>query len=277
MSRRAITSFIFILGIPSPALAGSANVDVVAGPPIEAAPATDVDPDVAARLDAAERTASANAPIPDLERALDQVLVLYESPDPFSTAQRTNARARSIAILGQLGAHARAGGSLELAARAFDARWSIAGQPHDPELASVLTTWAERDAKTAPPNALYLARRARRSDPQNGRAAALDDDLSRNHRVWPGRAAIVVGLVALAVGIYAESRVSSIGNELGARPHMRDEIDQMLSERHAYDVIGTTLLSASPVLMVGGYLFILSGTPSYRPTSPAELPALGER
>ena len=32
-----------------------------------------------------------------------------------------------------------------IAARAFDARWTIGGGGHDVQLAEVLTTWAERD------------------------------------------------------------------------------------------------------------------------------------
>lgn len=253
-----------------------AKVEVVAAPPIETAPASGLDPDVIARLDAAERVV-ASAASSELEPALDRVLVLYESDDPFSTAQREAAKPRTVAILTKLGERARAAGDVVLAARAFDARWTISGGTRDPQLAAVLTTWAERDAAHAPAQALFLARRARSADPDHRDARDIDDDLSRNHRVWPGRLMVVAGIAALAVGIYARSRVGAIENDLAMQIRPGDEVERQLAKRDLYDAVGTGLLVAAPALSIGGIVFTLSGQPSYTPTSPAELPALGTR
>ncbi len=251
----------------APAAAAPDTVAVPAGPPIAAAPEGGLDRDVIARLDAAERAT-------DPGQALDRVLVLYESDDPFSRAQRTAARPRAIAILTKIGEHARAAGDVVTAARALDARWAIDGEHRDPQLAQVLTAWAERDAAAQPARALYLARRARTADPQAVGAARLDDDLSRNHRVWTGRLAIVAGVAALAAGIYARSQVTSIEDDLKSHPRPGSDVDGMLRERDIYDAVGTGLLVAAPVMSIGGILITVSGNPKYTPTSPDELPAL---
>jgi len=249
------------------------SIDVVAAPPIETAPAGGLDPDVVARLDAVDQAIGTSP----LDALVDRVLVLYESDDPFSRAQREAARPRSVELLGRIGERARTAGDLVTAARAFDARRTISGGGRDPQLAQVLTAWAERDAKASPGRALYLARRARAADPGDSRAADLDDDLGKNHRVWPGRLAIVAGFVALAVGIYARSRVSAIEEDLAMHARPGDQVESALAERDRYDAIGTGLIIAAPVISFGGVLLMWSGKPSYSPTSPAELPALGGR
>ncbi|HSN27269.1 MAG TPA: hypothetical protein VLT45_13330 [Kofleriaceae bacterium] len=257
------------------------------------APPSGLDPDVATRLADAERAAQTATPL-ELASVLDRVLVPYESDDPFSTAQRDAAKPRTLAVLTTIGERARAAGDLELAARAFDARWTLAGggdkpaqesqtdavrdaQPpaRDPQLADVLAHWAERDAAARPAQALYLARRARTANPDDALAAHLDDQLSHNHRVWPGRMMVVAGIVALAAGIYARSQVSSIENDLHMHARPGDQVSSALTERDAYDAIGTGLLVAAPVLSIGGIVFIVSGQPSYTPSSPGERPALG--
>jgi hypothetical protein len=253
-----------------------ATVEVVAAPPIETAPKTGVDPDVSARLDAATR-ATAGASPAVLGRALDQVLVVFESDDAFSRAQRERVKDRSVAILGTLGTRAREAGELTLAARALDARWTIGGSTRDPELASVLVTWAEREADRAPGEALYLARRARKADPALERAADLDDELSSNPRAVTGKLAILAGAVAFGVGAYLHYRVGEIEEELATHARPGDEVDRMLARRDLYDRAGTGLLIAAPLLGTGGIFYTLSGTPKHRPTSPAELPALEER
>jgi hypothetical protein len=271
------TVLVLILCIATPAHAESpTSVEVVAAPAIETAPSDSLDPDVVARLDTAERAIDKSSPA-ELDELLDRVLVLYESEDSFSRAQRDFARPRTLAILAKLGERARSAGELRVAARAFDARWTLGAGKRDPQLAEVLTTWAERDAANTPAAALYLARRARRADPAHGRARELDEDLSRNHRVWPGRLMIVAGLAALAVGIYARTRVGAIEQDLAMQARPGDEVDRLLAKRDRYDMVGTGLLVAAPALSIGGILFTLSGQPSYSPTSPAELPALGER
>jgi len=199
----SIRSLFLVLWMSATAAAGP-TVGVVAAPPIAAAPDSGLDPDVLARLDTADREVASN-----LGGALDHVLVVYESDDPFSQAQRDAARPRSIELLGRIGERARAAGDLELAARAFDARWTLSGQ-HDPQLAQVLTVWGERDAAAAPARALYLARRARSADPDQPRAVALDDRLSHNHRVWPGRLMILAGVVALAASVVPTLRITRI-------------------------------------------------------------------
>jgi hypothetical protein len=250
-------------------------VQVVAAPPIATAPPTGVDPDVAARLDAAERAVRSEAGPQALAGALDRVLVTFESDDAFSRAQRDRVRPRSLALLGELGARARRAGDLELAARAFDARWTLGGKQRDPELAGVLVAWAERDAARSPGEALYLARRARKADPQLARAEELDDDLSSNPRVLTGRLAILAGAVAVGVGAYLHYRVGKIEDELAMQARPGDEVDRLLARRDGYDRVGTALLIAAPVLSTGGVLFALSGVPDHRPTSPASLPVLG--
>ena len=263
----SIRSFVLVMWMSATAAAGP-TVEVVAAPPIDAAPQSGLDPDVAARLDAADREVASN-----LGQALDRVLVVYESDDPFSRAQRDAARPRSLELLGRIGESARASGDLELAARAFDARWTLSGQ-HDPQLAQVLTTWGERDAAAAPARALYLARRARSADPDQPRAVALDDELSHNHRVWPGRLMILAGIVALAAGIYAFTRVGAIEDDLAAHSRPGDQVQAMLDDRDRYDLVGTGLLAAAPVLSIGGIVVTFSGQPSYSPMSPGALPAL---
>src|SRR5205085_8651190 len=145
----------------------------------------------------------------------------------------------------------------------------------DLQLAQVLTAWGERDAAAAPARALYLARRARSADPQSSSAARLDDDLSRNHRAWPGKLAVVAGIAALAAGIWARSQVSAIEDDLRMHARPGAEVDSMLAARDRYDAIGTGLLVAAPVLSIGGVALVISGRPTFTPTSPAELPALG--
>lgn len=241
------------------------------------APPSGLDPDVAARLADAER-AAASAPPLELASVLDRVLVPYESDDPFSTAQRDAAKPRTLAVLTTIGERARAAGDLELAARALDARWTLSGgekPARDPQLADVLAHWAERDAAARPAQTLYLARRARTANPDDALAAHLDDQLSHNHHVWPGRLMVVAGIVALAAGIYARSQVGSIESDLQMHARPGDQVSSALAERDAYDAIGTGLLVAAPVLSIGGIVFIVSGQPSYTPSSPGELPALG--
>ncbi|HEY5927733.1 MAG TPA: hypothetical protein VIV11_38875 [Kofleriaceae bacterium] len=266
---------ILLCGAATASAAPEASIEVVAAPPIATAPEAGLDPDVSARLDAAERAIATSSPA-ELDELLDRVLVLFESDDPFSLAQRDAAKPRTIAILGKLGERARASGDLVLAARALDARWTIGGGRRDPQLAEVLATWAERDAAAAPAQSLYLARRARKADPDQRKARDLDDDLSRNHRAWSGRLMIVAGFAALAAGIYARTRVGAIESDLAMQARPGDEVDRQLAARDRYDMIGTGLLVAAPVLSIGGIVFLASGNPSYTPTSPNELPALGD-
>jgi hypothetical protein len=252
------------------------EVGVVAAPGITAAPAGGLDPDVAKRLADADRDA-ALAPPAALGPVIDRVLVTFESSDPFSVAQRPAAKPRTLAVLTKIGERARGAGELVIAARAFDARWTLGGGGHDVQLAEVLTTWAERDEDAQPGRALYLARRARTADPGHDRAADLDDSLSRNHRALTGKLAIVAGFVALAAGIYAYTRVSAIEDDLKAHPRPGADVDAMLADRDRYDMIGTGLLVAAPIVSIGGIVWMVSGNPSYSPVSPGELPALVQR
>jgi len=105
----SIRSFVLVLWMsataaasPTPSPTPSPTVGVVAAPPIATAPDSGLDPDVIARLDVADREVAAN-----LGAALDHVLVVYESDDPFSQAQRDAARPRSIVLLGRIGERAR--------------------------------------------------------------------------------------------------------------------------------------------------------------------------
>jgi hypothetical protein len=95
--------------------------------------------------------------------------------------------------------------------------------------------------------------------------------------MWPGRLMVLAGVAALAVGIYARTRVGAIEDDLAMTARPGDEVERMLARRDRYDMIGTGLLVAAPVLGIGGITIMVSGNPSYTPTSPAELPALGER
>jgi hypothetical protein len=270
---------IWIVAAATPAAAKpetAGEVTVTAAPPIAAAPAN-LDPDVAARLDEAAR-AAATAPPDLLDRALDRVLIVYESDDPFSLAQRDRALPRSLEVLTTIGTRARAAGKLELAARAFDARWTLSGHTRrDPDLAAALTAWGERDAARAPSEALYLARRARKADPTFTAAAHLDDDLSSNHRIWPARLAVIAGLVAFGVGVYAQVKVISIEDDLTKMPHSRAEIDRMIAQRDTYDAIGVAGYIAAPTLSITGMLLALSGIPHETPASPAALPTVEDR
>ena len=258
------------------ASAHAEEVGVVAAPGIAAAPASGLDPDVVKRLDEADRDAASVVPAA-LGPVLDRALVTYESNDPFSVAQRPAARTRTLAVLTKIGDRARSAGELVIAARAFDARWTLGDGGHDVQLSEVLTTWAERDADEQPGRALYLARRARLADPGHGRAADLDDHLSTNHRALTGKLAMVAGFVALAAGIYAYTRVSAIEDDLKAHSRPGADVDAMLADRDRYDMIGTGLLVAAPVVSIGGFVWMMSGNPSYSPVSPGELPSLVQR
>jgi hypothetical protein len=251
------------------------EVSVVAAPGIATAPANGLDPDVAKRLDETDRDAATVAPAA-LGPVIDRALVTFESSDPFSVAQRPAAKPRTLAVLTKIGERARSAGELVIAARAFDARWTLGGG-HDVQLAEVLTTWAERDEDAQPGRALYLARRARSANPGHDRAADLDDSLSRNHRALTGKLAMVAGFVALAAGIYAYTRVSAIEDDLKAHPRSGAEVDAALVDRDRYDMIGTGLLVAAPVISIGGFVWMMSGNPAYSPVSPGELPALVQR
>jgi len=246
------------------------DVTVTAAPPIEAAPKAGLDPDVVARLDSVEHDVATGDP----DQLLSRTLVLYQSPDPFSVAQRDAAKPRTLELLTRIGDAAKARGNLIVAARAFDARWTLSGTP-DPALAQTLTTWAERES--SPSRALYLARRARSADPTSRDAARLDDDLSRNHRLVAGKVAIVLGIVTCAVGLYAYSHVHSIESDLSSKVRTGPELDQMLSERDRYQWASAGLLIASPVISIGGIGLMVSGTPRYSPESPDELPTLGAK
>ena len=259
----------------SAATARAEEVSVVAAPSIAAAPPNGLDPDVAKRLADADRDAATVAPAA-LGPVIDRALVTFESSDPFSVAQRPAAKERTVAVLTKIGERARSAGELVIAARAFDARWTLGGG-HDVQLAEVLTTWAERDEDAQPGRALYLARRARSADPGHDRAADLDDSLSRNHRALSGKLAMVAGFVALAAGIYAYTRVGAIEDDLKAHPRSGADVDAALADRDRYDMIGTGLLVAAPVISIGGFVWMMSGNPSYSPVSPGELPALVQR
>src|SRR4051812_7827502 len=245
---------IFMIVLSAATSARAEDVSVIAAPGIAAAPANGVDPDVAKRLADADRDAAAVAPA-SLGPVIDRALVTFESSDPFSVAQRPAAKPGTLAVLTKIGERARAAGEVVIAARAFDARWTLAGGGHDVQLAEVLTTWAERDEDAQPGRALYLARRARSADPRHDRAADLDDSLSRNHRALTGKLAMVAGFVALAAGIYAYTRVSAIEDDLKAHPRSGAEVDAALADRDRYDMIGTGLLVAAPVISIGGFVW----------------------
>ena len=249
-----------------------ADVTVTAAPPIATAPRSGLDPDVVARLDSVERDLSTADP----EQLLARTLVLFESADPFSQAQRDAAKPRTLNLLTAIGDAANRRGDVVVAARAFDARWTISGQ-QDPALAQVLTKWAERDAAAQPGRALYLARRARRADPSDRHAAELEDDLGRNHRLFAGKAAVVVGLIACAAGLYAFSRVHAIETDLATKVRTGPELDSMLAQRDDYHWASTGLFVAAPTLAIGGILLMISGTPHYTPESPEQLPTLGAK
>lgn len=252
------------------------EVEVRAAPTIATAPDGGLDPDVVARLVEVERDAERVAP-KELDRVIERALVTYESEDPFSVAQRPAARPRTNAVLTKIGERARAAGELLIAARALDARWAISDGQHDPQLAEVLTTWAERDADAQPGRALYLARRARTADPGSRHALELDDRLSKNHHMVTGKLAIVAGALAVVAGAYLQWKVGKIEDDLKSHPRSGADVESALATRDTYDVIGTGLLIAGPVVSFGGIAWMLSGNPSYTPASPGELPALGAR
>jgi hypothetical protein len=228
------------IGLPVHALA---DVDVPAAPAIAVAPERGLDPDVSARFVSADDLARRG----DLVGALDAVLVVYQSPDPFSEAQRSAAAPHAAELLARIGSGARKAGNLVLAARALDARWEITGQS-DPDLARTLVAWSERESGG---RALYLARRARRVDPALTAAVDRDHELSTNRHVWTGRLAILAGAIALGAGIYADTQ--------------------------GQDTLATGLYIAAPVLSTGGVLYMLTGIPNGQPVSPAELPVLPEK
>lgn len=258
-------------------VASADPVQVVAAPPIATAPAGGLDPDVAGRLDTAEGIARAPSAAPgELQTALDLALRLYRSDDPFSKEQRPAATARTVAVLGAIGARATAEKQLVLASQALDARWTISGA-RDPELAASLVHWGEREAEAHPAQAVWLARRARAADPSSSAAVHLDEQLSINHRRWPARIMVIAGLVAFGVGLFAYAKVKSIESDLSSQPHTRAEVEDMLSSRDTYDVLGTALFIASPTLELGGVVFGISGMHGYVPESPSELPTLERR
>jgi hypothetical protein len=205
------------------------------------APDRGLDPDLAARLDGADSLVAAA----QLERALIDVLLRDPRRDPFTAAQRERFEPRVVRILGDIGKRARAAGDVTLAARAYDARWTIT-RGRDPELARALLAWSEREP--AGPQALYLARRARAADPDLVAAVRRDAQLSSNRRAWPGRLMILAGALAFAGGLYAQ----------------RDD----------REALATGLYVAAPMLSTSGILLMLSGVRRYAPASPRELPVL---
>ena len=78
-------------------------------------------------------------------------------------------------------------------------------------------------------------------------------------------------------GAYLQWRVGKIEDDLKMHPRSGADVESALAERDRYDLIGTGLLIAGPVVSFGGIAWMLSGVPSYTPGSPAELPALGDR
>lgn len=235
-------ALVVLISICLPA-AAHAEIDVAAAPAIAPAPERGLDPDVTARFVSADDLVRRG----DLAGALDAVLVVYQSPDPFSEVQRAQAAPHAAELLTRIGNDAKRSGNLVLAARAFDARWAITGQP-DPDLARTLVAWSEHESGG---RALYLARRARRADPALSAAVDRDRELSTNRHVWTGRLAILVGALAFGAGLYADSQ--------------------------GQDTIATALYIASPIMTTGGALYMVSGTPHDSPVSPAELPVLPER
>lgn len=235
---------VLVLVLVSSVAAADSEVLVRGAPAIATSPAGGVDPDVARRFTEADALVRS-----DPSHALERVLVLYQADDPFSRAQREPAKPRALALLGVIGSRARAAGDLVLAARAYDARWIISGANIDRDAAAVLADWASREPDAG--RALYLARRAHRADPGLERAAELDDDLSRNPHVTKMRLLIVASLLAFGGGLYAA--------------------------HEGHDRLATGLYIASPALSLGGILLGLSGVPNHNPTSPAELPSVGDR
>jgi hypothetical protein len=225
-----------------------ADVDVPAAPPIATTPESGVDPDIAARFSSADDLLARG----DLGGALAAVLVTFQSPDPFSQAQGELLKPRAAALLAQIGERARRADQIVLAARAYDARWTLAGargRERDPDLARVLLTWSERE--TSRGRALYLTRRARQADPMFEAAAARDQQLSSNRRVWTGRLAIVAGALVFGAGLYCDI--------------------------HGQNDVATALYVAGPALSTTGALVLLGGVPHGDPVSPAELPVLPAR
>jgi hypothetical protein len=232
---------ILVLALLVPTVAYADDVHVAAAPDIAAAPERDIDPDLAARLTDAE----ALVDHAQLDHALDEVLVLERTTDPFTVAQRQRIAPRATAILSRIGERARRHGDVKLAARAYDARWLIGGD-HDRDAAAVLLAWSEREPDDA--RALYLARRAHAADPDLVAAARRDQELSTNRRAWPGRLLIVAAAATFGAGLYAQAT--------------------------GHDTLATGLYVATPIMSTGGVLLMLSGVRSYSPSSPAELPSL---
>jgi hypothetical protein len=219
------------------------HVDVALAAPIATAPDRGIDPDLEERMSSASVLVERGK----LAEALDAVLVPFQSPDPFSKAQGKAVAPAAVDVMTRVGQRARAGGDVVLAARAFDARWALTGGK-DPDLARALVDWSEHAPRD---QAIYLARRARRADPDLTEAVARDDDLSTNHLVWPGRLMALTGAIAFAAGVYAQ--------ETGRQG------------------LATGLYIASPALAIGGCVVIATGAPEGKPMSPGELPVLPER
>lgn len=245
---------------------------LAAQPELPAAPATGVDPDVTATLDAAKAAISANDASADRK-----VLSLHLSTDRFSAAQERQVRSESARLLREAGALRARRGDLELAARDYDAAWTLAGGGHDQETGEVLARYAEQLASKDVGAALWVARRALIADSGNGLASALDHRFTNNPftGVGYGLMAAAVASIASAVilGIVSMNTTRVIEN---GETRQQAEWDALIARQQVFRWASTGGYAAGGTLGATGLLLLWLGVRTEAPVSPAALPALRE-
>lgn len=227
---------------------------ILAPPPLAPAPDHDVDPDLAAAMEEADRALSEQ----EADRAYAIVVGVFSSTDPFSVAQAPRLASRGASLLREVGDLQLRRGRLTLAARSLDAAWELGGRRRDSRYSAVLVRWAQEIRREDKATALYLARRARVADPDNVTAATLDRQLSRNRLRAPGWTALSLSLVTLVASIAASSAAASA----------------TVPSRTRYRRLAGAGYGTTAGLYVLGLGLLWGGRRDYTPSSPKELPTL---
>lgn len=254
----------------SPGLAKERPLQLL--PELTPAPAAGIDPDYARAIDEAERLLDAGKS----NEATARLVTLLSGTDSFLLAQREEVGKRAVPLLRRASEAEAQQGNLEAAAFARDAAWIASGHVADPVHAQLLLSLAERARGERPQEALWLARRAARANPLDGRAAALDAQWSSNPLRYAGWGMMAGGGASLIASAVLAGMASETGNTLTTSIHPRAEVDSLLATQRTLGLATVGAIVAGVGLFYGGVGVVMLGNPEGKPVSPALLPALKE-
>lgn len=235
-------------------------------------PSGHLDPDLAAALEAAERSVSAGR----TEEAVMLTMPILTSDNRFTTAQKSLLVPRLLPILRRAGEQSMARGNVELGVRAYDAAWHIDPRVDEP-YARALVAAADRERSEHPESALWLARRARVVAPTYEPARERDESWSHNRSSTYGYGLMITGLSTVAAGVVLTILSSSAKKELESGIHDRSRADELVSSQKSFGLAAGVAFGAGAITFVSGVALIMAGNPSGSPHSPAFMPAVPDR